>query len=194
MKKVITHSSNPVKTIAVFVVGMVVATLGWYYADRLNVAYGQSAEINIIGAGRGDTSAVPTECKPGDKRRIIRKLDGCSLVTQTISCVPVQKYINSVKTRTGSDSYVSAVPKRFSKPITVHETISRERRSAVATESTEVTRQVEEYRRGKSASALTQDENYKELVASQEEVRELQKKAGPLCPPVLKTTTGPATR
>ena len=188
MKKTRASYSNNVKMIAVFVAGLAVATLGWYYSDRLNVAFGRSADIDVIGVMKDDPTPPVANCKPGDKPHTVRRLEGCELITQTVSCLPVQRYLNTVKTHTGAAMYESTIPKRFSKPITKYETATHIKLSLIEKELSSLDSQIAEYRKTKPASALAKDDLFRELTASQLEVRELRRKMVPTeCPPGLLT-------
>lgn len=181
-------TSNQFKLTAVFLAGFAVATLGWYYSDRLNIAFGRSADIDLIQLDPGHSPVGPRECMPGNKTDVVRTLDGCDLVTHTTSCLPVRKYINYVRTHSGVHSYESDAPRRGSHAITRYLTSTHDEKHNIQDELADAAHQVEQYSHGKSMSALAQDAHYQELVTAHKEIKALGGKVIPrICPPVIHT-------
>lgn len=185
MKKQSNNTSQTIKLVAVFVAGLAVATLGWYYSDRLNIAFGKSSDINQIGENMGWRGGKPVTgfapCNPGEKPKIIRTIDGCEVVTVTQSCSPNKKYVNYERTRSGVRLVESDTPKRGSTAVTKYDLTSQQIKKNINQELIDADKQLNDYKRGKSMDGISYDEYYNNLLSMRNEIKVMSTKIDPKC-------------
>ena len=192
MKKQAYSVKQNIKLVGVFIAGLAVASLGWYYSDRLDIAFGQPSEINIIGQNMGWKGGTPSvgfaPCSPNDRPKIMKKLDGCQVITTTQSCAPYKKYIEYQKTRSGMRMIESDKATRRSVAITKYDVLtSPEIKKDINQDVTETEKNIQTYKMSRPVTELTRDENYQNMLKTREELKKMQLTVGLKCRPVSKT-------
>lgn len=127
--------------VAAFLSGMVVATAGWFFSDRLDIAFGQSSDINLVANGKGWQQI----CEPGMSKKE-RKVDGCNVVISEEKCIPMQKHYQVTRTWTGRHISELASPNRRSTAVTTYENSKSETRKNIKQEMNEYMQQMREKR------------------------------------------------
>lgn len=172
-------SLNP-KLLAVFVAGLAVATLAWWYSDRLDLAFGADAGINMIAFDKTGASTPARECGPGERPQISRQFDGCNVVTTTASCTPIKSYLSYRKTRTG---YSAAISERMSKRAVeqiAYKKQQTEERRTMMEERQKINDEIAQLKRERPQLELQRDQNYLEKLSAQREI-DLAARRNPRC-------------
>ncbi|MFH2086012.1 MAG: hypothetical protein ABII21_04480 [bacterium] len=169
MKKIKSHNAYTIKLVAVFVAGLAVATLIWWQSDRLDLAFGASADINKIQMG-DYRKVMQSECGPGSKPKVTRKINGCEIVAATTTCTPIQSYISVRKTKSGIQTAISDRKIARSQEQVTYKEGLEERHNALKEEANQVRSQIASMQKGRRFADLTKDSDYQEKVAWQKEL------------------------
>ena len=172
--------SSNLKFLAVFTAGLLVATLGWYYSDRLDIAFGQAAGINMI--GRGGESGMFDKCNPNDPPKLSRKIDGCNVVTTTQVCQPNTKYRYFERTKSGARIVESDTQKRGSIAVSTSDVALKLQTKNVHLEVGDATKELDTYRQMNSKTNLAKDSHYQTLLQNRDDLKNLENSVKSSCP------------
>ncbi len=97
-------------------------TAGWWYANRLDLAFGKEPDINAITAKKGDTCKADGKVKEGGTRKEENKENGTiTYYTQYFKCVAVAVYPKKVVPAKSKNNKKDIVDDKKARPITVYE-------------------------------------------------------------------------
>ena len=180
--KVVKKSNSKLKTAAVFLAGVAVATLGWWQSDRLNLAFGTSAGINQVIEGGEDSNfrKDPRRCSPTDRQEVIRKYDGCNVMATVTRCNPNRKYIMNTKTRSGGGMVSYSVPTKGAREEITYEKLSEEKKMDVKSEYDRTTQEIDLLKKSRSQSDLSKDKDYQDKIAYKKELEPIVRRCMPV--------------